>query len=281
MATQPFYSHFAFVCLHIFMMLSTFHIVNMQSFQQPRLQKRYTREDICNKTLFTVKEVVSCPTNKDEIQQRSKAKMCHIFPPCDQESLLYHCLIFQNKFVELCAPTEHIKGGVCPLLDKGLGRVVEDYRSSCFSCPFRYYSNESSMYSECTKQEAPSSTTITPCNKSGTRVERSSECNKPTTPVTIGVTADKETSDTSIEDAVPPKSSTGDGIQTNVIIILMAAVEAVILHGVILVDCLQRRLCKDKTHTQNTSQESKSTCNNANYESLLNKPTKSCFIEVS
>lgn len=81
--------------------------------------------------------------------------------------------------------------------------------SSCED--FNFFSVSKLFYidSECTKQEAPSSTTITPCNKSGNRVERSSECNKPTTPVTIGVTADKETSDTSIEDAVPPKRYLG------------------------------------------------------------------------
>ena len=74
---------------------------------------------------------------------------------------------------------------------------------------FNFFSVSKLFYidSECTKQEAPSSTKITPCNKSGkngNRVERSNECNKPTTPGTIGVTADKGNSDTSIEDAVLP-----------------------------------------------------------------------------
>lgn len=45
--------------------------------------------------------------------------------------------------------------------------------------------------------------------KNGNRVERSSECNKPTTPVTIGVTADKGTSDTPKEDAVLPNRYLG------------------------------------------------------------------------
>ena len=45
--------------------------------------------------------------------------------------------------------------------------------------------------------------------KNGNRVECSSECNKPTTPVTIGVTADKGTSDTPKEDAVLPNRYLG------------------------------------------------------------------------
>lgn len=34
-------------------------------------------------------------------------------------------------------------GNVCPLFDKKLGRVIEDYSTPCTECPFHYFTNES------------------------------------------------------------------------------------------------------------------------------------------
>lgn len=35
-------------------------------------------------------------------------------------------------------------GHCCTQFDEGVGRVIEDYSTSCSECPFKYHSNDSS-----------------------------------------------------------------------------------------------------------------------------------------
>lgn len=37
-----------------------------------------------------------------------------------------------------------ILGHCCTQFDEGVGRVIEDYSTSCYECPFKYHSNDSS-----------------------------------------------------------------------------------------------------------------------------------------
>ncbi|XP_078334640.1 uncharacterized protein LOC144625901 isoform X2 [Crassostrea virginica] len=82
----------------------------------------------------------------------AKKKQCYRFPTCQNEPLVYHCVRFSSKLVEVCAPRGLITGGCCALFDDGLGRVVADFYNQCTECPFRYFSNETLLYSSCVRR---------------------------------------------------------------------------------------------------------------------------------
>lgn len=114
------------------------------------IEKRYTKEDICSETNNTLEEVNACPENESALNKRSQAKMCETYPKCQGETLFYHCVrINEHTLVEVCAPNHTVIGKHCPVFEKGLGRVVDDYNSYCSKCPTGYDSYHAPIYSEC------------------------------------------------------------------------------------------------------------------------------------
>lgn len=37
----------------------------------------------------------------------------------------------------------YLTGYTCTMYEDGIGRVIEDYRRACVTCPFKYQSNDS------------------------------------------------------------------------------------------------------------------------------------------
>lgn len=119
--------------------------------------KRLTKEDICHETNKTFEIVDSCPENDVVLQKRSEKKKCSSASPCHGEPLVYHCLRFETKLGEVCSPVRLIKGSCCVEFNRGIGRVIEDFTSSCPECPFVYNSNMAHKYHSCVK--TPTTTT--------------------------------------------------------------------------------------------------------------------------
>lgn len=117
-------------------------------------QRRLTKEHVCNGTIRTIEMVYSCPRNENAFNERSKKMRCENFPKCQEEPLVYHCVMFKENLVEVCAPSREIIGNCCPVFDRGVGRVIEDSSKLCAECPFKYQSTNSMKYSTCveTKQ---------------------------------------------------------------------------------------------------------------------------------
>lgn len=111
--------------------------------------KRYSKDDACRESETTIEKVRFCPENIETFNIRSKKKSCIRYQTCAGQQLVYHCVRNGGSLVEVCAPRSLITGGYCPYYEKGLGRVIEDYRNQCKMCPFQYHSNNSSEYSEC------------------------------------------------------------------------------------------------------------------------------------
>nr|XP_022338514.1 uncharacterized protein LOC111134035 [Crassostrea virginica] len=116
-----------------------------------RLEKRYSTEDICPISENNLANVTSCPTNNVHFKERSERKDCAKYKFCRGEPLVYHCLTYKERLVEVCAPMETITGSCCVEFIKEIGRVVEDYSKPCDDCPFHYQSDMSWMYSGCTQ----------------------------------------------------------------------------------------------------------------------------------
>lgn len=114
-------------------------------------QKRFTELEICFETKTTIESVFKCPENDTVLQERSLTKKCHIYRRCFDEPLVYHCVRFGDKLVEVCAPRNLITGSCCAVFDDGIGRVVEDYFNPCLDCPFIYQSDDVIKYPNCLK----------------------------------------------------------------------------------------------------------------------------------
>lgn len=112
----------------------------MKSFNIHR-QKRYRKEEICSGTKETLQKVNACPDDYLTFLDRNKRMNCSRFPHCNGHGLFYHCVKFEDKPAEVCAPRSVITGECCSLYDEGLGRVIEDYSRPCSGCPFQYYSD--------------------------------------------------------------------------------------------------------------------------------------------
>uniref|UniRef100_A0A8W8JJG0 Uncharacterized protein n=1 Tax=Magallana gigas TaxID=29159 RepID=A0A8W8JJG0_MAGGI len=111
--------------------------------------KRFTQEEICHGTNITINVVQKCPENAKTVQMRIIERKCYQYPKCDGEVLVYHCTRFLNNLIEVCSPNGLITGHCCTQFDEGVGRVIEDYSTSCSECPFKYHSNDSSKFSSC------------------------------------------------------------------------------------------------------------------------------------
>lgn len=104
-------------------------------------QKRYSEGDICFSTNKTIVKVKTCPKNRFDLHRRAQSKNCASFQPCRNESLVYHCVRFEDSMIEVCVPKGTITGNCCPKYEAGLGRVIEDFGNPCPGCPFVYQSD--------------------------------------------------------------------------------------------------------------------------------------------
>lgn len=119
--------------------------------------KGYTQAQVCNGTKETIEIVNTCRMNKLLFGKRSREKMCNNFRSCQGEDLVYHCVRYKDKFVEVCAPRVLITGKCCAQYDAGVGRVVEDYDRPSQKLPFEYKSDsfwESSKCAETLKSKS-------------------------------------------------------------------------------------------------------------------------------
>lgn len=111
--------------------------------------KRFTKSDICHGTFATLETVERCPRNATDIERRSRGKKCDINSPCQEDPSVYHCVRYEDRLVEVCAPRGLITGNCCAVFNRGVGRVVEDYNKPCSECPFKYQSADSVRYNTC------------------------------------------------------------------------------------------------------------------------------------
>nr|XP_022286769.1 uncharacterized protein LOC111099673 isoform X2 [Crassostrea virginica] len=143
-------------------------------------------ENVCNASLITLELVEYCPRNSTSLQNRLISKKCSDFSSCNNERLVYHCVRSEDSLVEVCAPEGHIIGHTCPLFDRGLGRVIEDFNTPCKECPFHYRSNMSFMYAECGNHTFKVNVTVDvdkgndSCLPESNRVKRHNPCNNTT-----------------------------------------------------------------------------------------------------
>lgn len=112
-------------------------------------QKRYTEDDICHESKTTIEKVDICPQNVEILNRRSIEKNCSRHQTCTGDRLVYHCVMNGGGLVEVCAPRSLITGRFCPYYEKGLGRVIENIRKPCITCPFQYHSDEYLKNPEC------------------------------------------------------------------------------------------------------------------------------------
>lgn len=134
------------IFVYILILLQNAQIVRTKDIYR---QKRFTKSDICNGTSATLEPVERCPINEADIQGRLLDKKCSTYPHCQGEPLVYHCVRYEDKLVEVCAPRGLITGNCCAVFNKGVGRVVEDYNKPCSECPFKYQSADSIKYNTC------------------------------------------------------------------------------------------------------------------------------------
>lgn len=122
--------------------------------------KGYTQDQVCNGTKKTIQIVNTCRMEISRFGKRSREKMCKNFSSCQGEHLVYHCVRYKDKFVEVCAPSVLITGKCCAQYDAGVGRVVEDYNRPSQKLPFQYKSDsfwESSACAETLKTKSSGS----------------------------------------------------------------------------------------------------------------------------
>lgn len=145
-------------------------------------QRRFTNADICNSAKETLKTNATCSSSNTSL----KTTMCNNKPSCNGEPLVYHCVLYNSGFAEVCAPRYYITGYACTMFDEGVGRVVEDFSRPCSDCSFKYSSDESVKYEQCIKppeksseeipSESESESTGKPCNKKMRRSRRDTGC---------------------------------------------------------------------------------------------------------
>lgn len=126
-------------------------------------ERRFFVNDKCHGVQTTLENVLTCPGNDDILLERLSRKKCDSFPQCQKEPLVYHCIRFGGRLVEVCAPRSSIAGHYCAVFEEGIGRVIVDYFIHCPECPSIYSSNESFKYSKCvqTTMKAPTFQTST------------------------------------------------------------------------------------------------------------------------
>ncbi|XP_062601015.1 uncharacterized protein LOC134262657 [Saccostrea cucullata] len=138
--------------LIFFFCLLTNHIVSVKS-KMPRIQKRFTPDDVCTKTFKTINSVNGCPTDEESIKKRSSEFNCKdVGDSCTSEDLVYHCVHSCRTILEVCSPRRYVTGKYGVQFDNKIGRVIEDFNVPCPECPFQHYSNDSITYATCLKK---------------------------------------------------------------------------------------------------------------------------------
>lgn len=142
----------------LFFMLS----INAQTARTMNNQrlKSLTKDDVCYETRKTAEPVQELPKNSTVFNEQTRKKNCESLPKCNGKLLVYHCVRFNERIVEVCAPMHVIRGKYCPVFDEGIGRVIEDFSKPCEECPFKYQSADSVKYSACFKIEATRTTSL-------------------------------------------------------------------------------------------------------------------------
>lgn len=77
------------------------------------------QDDICFGTNGTIVNVDTCPKNLCDFRRRSQRKNCDSLQSCRNESLVYHCVRFEDSIIEVCAPEGTIRGMIV-LIFKGI-----------------------------------------------------------------------------------------------------------------------------------------------------------------
>lgn len=70
----------------------------------------HSQDDICHETHSTLEFVAMCPDSEPLKLKHSKKKQCHSFPACNGGTLVYHCVRYRERLVEVCAPRHVITG---------------------------------------------------------------------------------------------------------------------------------------------------------------------------
>ncbi|XP_022289017.2 uncharacterized protein LOC111101688 [Crassostrea virginica] len=245
--------------------------------------KRIDSTEECKESSATVKLVKTCPQTLQEWRNAAALKNCgSIQNSCS--SFHYHCVMntWRNETVEVCAPQHNIIGGNCAEYNLGGFRIQRNGNVKCTKCPMAYASTESVKYQEC-------------YNTSKLASE-----NPPTTaPITQGATSTVLTKKSTIGILLIsagtkhrlPKQKRPNEIDEKMIAVICAVVVAVMILVIILIftrnswskhfSLQLKGLCNNKRQTHNTSQESKSSCSNSDYESLLTKAPRAVLSKHS
>lgn len=202
-----------------------------------RLQKRYTEEDICQGTEKTLVRVSACPTNSTMFSERSHKKNCDNFPKCMEQQLAYHCVKFKEHFVEVCAPKSYIRGRCCAQYDRGLGRVIEDFKKRCRKCPVQYFSNDYEQAALCARITSD-------CEGKGTRIKRDcleggkhNSIDKIDTVITQNVTTSNQTD-------IKKKENNKEQLDVAIIVPLLVSVIILLLAITITIYCQRKNIKK-------------------------------------
>lgn len=103
-------------CITSFVLVSfvLFVFCDMKKIETGDLHLCFTllQDDICFRTNGTIVNVDTCPKNLYDLLRRSQRKKCDSFQPCRNESLVYHCVRFEDSIIEVCAPKGTITGMV-------------------------------------------------------------------------------------------------------------------------------------------------------------------------
>nr|XP_022289014.1 uncharacterized protein LOC111101049 [Crassostrea virginica]XP_022289015.1 uncharacterized protein LOC111101049 [Crassostrea virginica]XP_022289016.1 uncharacterized protein LOC111101049 [Crassostrea virginica]XP_022289017.1 uncharacterized protein LOC111101049 [Crassostrea virginica] len=249
--------------------------------------KRIENTEVCKESNATVKLVKTCPGTLQDWRNAATLKNCgSIQNSCS--SFQYHCVMntWRNETVEVCAPQYSIIGGNCAEYNFGGFRIQRNGNVKCTGCPMTYSSTESYKFQECynTSQFA-------------------SENSPTTAPIRQGATSAMLTKERTIRLSL---SSSGtiqrpsqlkqsnyslSNFDEKLIAVICAVVVAVMILVIILIftrtswskhfSLQLKGLCNDKRQTHNTSQESKSSCSNSDYESLLTKTPRAVLSKHS
>lgn len=84
------------------------------------------QEDKCYGSAKSMDVVYDCPKNTKALQERAARKNCQIYPSCQNEPLVYHCVRYTDSLVEVCAPRGLITGR-----DSKLYKFERKYARTC------------------------------------------------------------------------------------------------------------------------------------------------------
>ncbi|XP_061169425.1 uncharacterized protein LOC133178733 [Saccostrea echinata] len=102
----------------------------------------------CPTSRQTIQTTSFCPQNEHEWDVAAEKMGCaDIEQDCTKkDNFLYHCILREFVYIEVCAPKTKIIGGYCPTFDPVGEMVVENFKSDCKNhsnpCPDVFESSE-------------------------------------------------------------------------------------------------------------------------------------------